>query len=482
MPKEIPQSHAEPTEPSLPQKTGNIKRRAATALLSLGLVGGVGGVAIFANQEGKKSGIEVTSASIQEKATHEFNQRAGEWRGKFETTNGVRAGELRVQRGESDGFDTVSESQAYGMIIEANTGSKSDFDALRKYAKRMMAEKTAYRDKIDPQNYEAYIAAHHLLEPGLQADVMPWRIQKDGTIKDPTIDIGGATDADMDMAYSEVAADTRWGEADPSYKKDALRMIDIIMHKEVETGTFVLKPGEWGGSGKEGEPGLAYDPMADIENISYFSPAYYKLFQQYANDERWKKVAESSNQIIQNVYRANEGANKTGLLPNWTKANGWPLDKPYAQWAKYEDGYDACRIPLRQGLAKLWYPDKPEVAGPADSILKRQNAFFDSVGPGNIADGYNLDGTKTDTGKWNVPSFVSTAAVGEYASGDKKHRDAMLNHAIDLRSQPKKDGYYHESLHLLSMLAISGKMINPYAEKSLKPTDSITLYMPAKKT
>ena len=476
MPKEIPQPYSpEDTLAVSPQKTASLKKRITAGLLTgaLGIGGGALVVVPFAfSQESGNNGTEVVSESTQEKAAKEFNERYGEWKAKFITGDGVQSGELRIQRGGSDNFDTVSEGQAYGMIIEAHKGNKADFDAMRNYAKRMMAEKTAYRNKIDPKDYASYIAKNHLLEPGMQTDLMPWRDQKDGTIKDRKIDIGAARDPDLDMAYAPIAADTKWGKEDPSYKKDALKMISLVMQKEVEKGTFIPKPGEWGGSGKEGEPGLEYDPMADIVNISYFSPAYYELFYQYTNDEGWKKVAESSNQIIQNVYAANEGANKTGLLPNWTKANGTPLDKPYSEWAKSDYGYDACRIPLRQGLAKLWYPDKPEVAGPADSVLKRQNAFFDSVGPENIADGYKLDGTRTDIGKWNVPSFVTTAAVGEYASGDAKHSEEMLKHAIYLRKQPSKDGYYHESLHLLSVLAISGKMINPYVENSYKPADS----------
>ena len=108
----------------------------------------------------------------------------------------------------------------------------------------------------------------------------------------------------------------------------------------------------------------------------------------------------------------------------------------------------------------------------AKKVVDLQNAFFKKVGPAHIVDGYNLDGKVAplsggDTGRWNVPSFVSTAAVGAYVSGDKDYRESIFVYAVDLREHKDKDGkedkggYYHTGLDLLSMLLISGKMQNP---------------------
>jgi hypothetical protein len=183
-----------------------------------------------------------------------------------------------------DGEDTVSEGMGYGMLLSAYNGDKATFDALWAFAKQ----------KFNGNG------------------LMMWHIGQNGQPVDQQGAKNAATDADEDMAMALIKADKMWG----GYTADAKALIGNILKHEVEPGTNVLKPGDvWGGS--------------DKTNPSYFAPAYYKIFQEYTGDARWGAVADKAYAIL-----AKAADPKTGLVPNWVKADGTPLDdKQY--------GYDA---------------------------------------------------------------------------------------------------------------------------------------------
>ncbi len=107
------------------------------------------------------------------------------WRADTVTSDGA-GGHLRIKRPADPGLDsntTVSEGIGYGMLIAVYMGdadSQHLFDELWKYERL------------------------HLDELGL----MDWYISADGS---KSLGLGGAGDADEDMAFALIMADRQWG-------------------------------------------------------------------------------------------------------------------------------------------------------------------------------------------------------------------------------------------------------------------------------
>lgn len=334
----------------------------------------------------------------QAAADAELRSSYAAWRSRYVTRRGA-GGHLRVDRGPEDRHDTVSEGIGYGMILAVYMGDRNTFDGLWAYAKR-------YRN---PRG------------------LMSWKVTADGTV--PQGAEAAAVDADQDIAFALVVADTRWG----GYRSDALRLIGALMRHGVEPGTHVPKPGDiWGGS--------------EVTNPSYFAPAYYKVFAHYAGDARWHRVADASYQILDRLRAGPAGA--TGLYPDWTMASGRRVlthgDRGY------DYGYEATRVPWRLAKDAAWNCD-PRARRHLDGL----NRFFRQVGPRHIRDGYRLDGRPI--GRSHSVAFVGPVAAGAMLAPDAAYRTAAWREAVEMRNA----GYYGASLRLLALLLASGNMAPP---------------------
>ncbi|MGN6813950.1 MAG: glycosyl hydrolase family 8, partial [Thermomicrobiales bacterium] len=328
-------------------------------------------------------------------ATNEIQTSYANWKSAYLTASGA-GGNLRVLTPDY-GADSVSEGIGYGMLMAVTLNDRPTFDGLWAYARS------------------------HLDQYGL----MNWRIGADGSV----VGANSATDADEDMAFALVLADkTRgWG-----YTADARALIGNIIAHEVEANTWVLKPTDvWGGS--------------NITNPSYYATGYYRAFGEYTGDTRWDGVINAAYGVIAAVNAVNPAANATGLLPDWTTAQGGPTSM------SYQYTYDATRIPWRLAQDAVWHCDAR-----ASAQLNKISAFFKHIGPGNILDGYKLDGTVI--GQYHNAAFVGTAAAGSIVSPDAAYKTAMWNETVRLH-----DGtYYNDSLRLLTILFMSGGVPDPF--------------------
>ncbi len=353
-------------------------------------------------------------APNQETANTILSNSYNDWKTRYLTSDGA-GGFLRVRRPE-DGNDTVSEGIAYGMILAVYHDDRPTFDSLWGYAQSHFGHN--------------------------QNGLMPWHLNAGNTLYSPN-DSNSASDADQDMAFALIAADKRWG----GYAAAATSLINKIITHDVESGTFVLKPGDgWGG---------ANDPHP-IVNPSYFAPAFYKVFKAYTQDTRWDQVVAKCYEIIGSI-NSSSGAGSTGLLPNWATPSGTPLDSAYYSFQNsYDYTYDACRVPWRLAHDAAWYCDQRAI-----NQLAKLNAFFKGVGPANIKDGYRLDGSLI--GSFHNAAFIGPAASGAIVDGDAAYKAAMWNETV---SRPFEN-YYNDSLRLLSLLWMSGKMTNPMEVSSL---------------
>ncbi|NLY88416.1 MAG: hypothetical protein GX085_02180 [Firmicutes bacterium] len=314
---------------------------------------------------------------------------------KYQITAEGAGGFLRV--GKANG-ETVSEGIGYGMIMAVCFDDREIFDGLWQYAK-----------------------AHHN-----KKGLMDWKIGPDNR---PTADgKNSATDADEDMAFALIAADLKWG----GYREDAERLVESIWRYQIEDGTYIVKGGDhWGG--------------AEVTNPSYFAPAYYKIFQEYTGNPGWSRVVDAGYEMI---ARLNEktGAGRTGLLPDWTRANGTP-----APGFRFDYTYDACRVPLRLAMDAMWFGDRRALAQ-----LAKVNSFFERIGASKIKAGYTLDGRVVHD--WSDVCFTGPAGAAALFSSDQDYRREIWEQTV---AMDDPGAYYQSSLRLLSLLLISGKLANP---------------------
>ncbi|MDB5177323.1 MAG: celA [Candidatus Saccharibacteria bacterium] len=287
-----------------------------------------------------------------------------QWKAKYVTSSGA-GGDLRVQRSQSDNYDTVSEGIAYGMLFAVYNNDKSTFDGLWAYAGK------------------------HMNSNG----VMNWKVAADGSIAG----YNGATDADEDMAAALVAADTAWG----GYRTAAVKQIDIIKRHEVEPGTNIMKPGDvWGGS--------------NLLNPSYFAPSYYDLFQNFTGDNEWANVKAANYRVLQVAQNSS-----TGLVPDWSSSTGGATSG-----MSYDYSYDASRAPIRLAMGASWSCDTA-----ASDLLKPFNELFAAKNLSQLASSYSLEGTANGTGDSTptLAAAASAASVSKNDTYRSASWKALLN-------------------------------------------------------
>jgi endo-1,4-beta-D-glucanase Y len=322
------------------------------------------------------------------------------WKTTFVTASGA-GGALRVQRDATDNNDTVSEGIGYGMLASVYMADKATFDGLWAYAKA------------------------HVNGKGL----MNWKINSSGSVAGDGQN--GATDADEDMAWALLMADKQWGGA---YLNGATTLINAIYANEVESGSFVLKPGDaFGGS--------------DTLNPSYLAPSYYRVFGAVTGQAGWLQVVEKSYAIL--AAAANP---QTGLVPDWCTASGGPASGHSANYT-----YDACRTPYRVAL------DYCENAEPrALAFTSKVVGFFATGTPNAMKDGYTLSGSATGTA---FGQMAFTAPMSVAATVDSKFSTFAAQAQVSLsnKSQSQDKGtysYFNASWGLIGMLTLSGNFGN----------------------
>jgi endo-1,4-beta-D-glucanase Y len=299
------------------------------------------------------------------------------WKTDLLTSDGAN-GFLRVKRPNSSGGavnSTVSEGIAYGMLLSVYANDQPTFDKLWQYSQ------------------------HWLDSNGL----MNWYISPDGT---QTLGTGGASDADEDMAYALCAADARWGgkgSLATNYIDLAKTQINLIWQHEVDHTSYALLPGDTGFDGS-------------VINISYFAPAYYKVFGKVTGQTaNWNNAAKASYDIIERTLNSQNGNINNGLVPAWSTPAGVPMAPPGTGMPTYHQ-LDSCRTPFRIGVDYCWNAEPRAL-----TYLQKITGFYSGVGAASIVDGYDLNGnphpTNVTTGGPRAASFNGAAGVGAMATG-----------------------------------------------------------------
>ena len=285
----------------------------------------------------------------------------------------------RVVRRDQGG-DTVSEGQAYGMLLAVATSDRTRFAAIWGWAKV------------------------HLLRPD---GVMSWRWRDGGVV-----DGESAADADLDAARALVLAGDRFGDA--SLAQDGRTMAAAVLdHETVQTPEgLVLTAGTWAGTA----------PW--VVNPSYFSPRATTELAAATGDPRWDQLRVGGTAVTQALLAEHP------LPPDWAQVNnsGQVSAVSAPDGAAPRFSLDAARVVLRN--ADSCDPADRAVAASTTSQLDRP--------VDQLRGSYTLDGAATVD--WQHPVVLAASAAAHTAVGDAGGTASALDAAAALDDHTP--GYY----------------------------------------
>ena len=231
----------------------------------------------------------------------------------------------RVVR-RDQGRDTVSEGQAYAMLLAAAIGDRARFDPVWGWTR-----------------------AHLQRDDGLLA----WRPG------DPQ----AAADADLDAARALLVAARRFHR--PALARQARRIARAVGAQETARvgGRRVLVAGPW-----------ARDRA--IVNPSYVAPRTFALLHR-------RDLRASGLRVVRTLQ-----AHRSGLAPDWaraTAAGATPMGRPDDPGGQAVFGYDAVRLPIR--LAEDCEPSVRREATQPHASLQRTLAPVRDLGGKPLAPG-----------------------------------------------------------------------------------------------
>lgn len=250
---------------------------------------------------------------------------------------------------------TTSEGQSYALLRAVYADDRATFDAVWAWTEANLQQ---------PSGLLAWLYGR----------------RDDGTMG--VIDVGTASDADVDTALALLLASRRWEE--PAYEQAAQRMLAGIWEQETALagGQRVLVAGDWA-RGHDGRP--------PVVNPSYLAPYAYRIFAEADPGRPWLELVESSYDLLDMLQADVRFGGASGLLPTWVGLDPETGALVPAQGVEGADlfGYDGLRAPWRLTLDWLWYRDER-----AKAALGRFRHLRETLErEGRLAATYGLDGT-----------------------------------------------------------------------------------------
>ena len=303
-------------------------------------------------------------------------------------------GDGRVVRRDQGG-DTVSEGQAYALLLAAATRDEERFARVWRWTR-----------------------AHLQRRDGLLA----WRWAR-GRV----IDREPATDADLDAARALLVAARRFG--DRRYRAAGLQIGRAVLADATSSrsGRLVLAAGPWARE-------------AGVINPSYFSPRAYRALGSASHDGRWGALAESSRRLADRLTEQ-----EPHLAPDWARVEAWGVQATGAPGSAdgARHGYDAVRVPLR--LAESCSRADRAIAARAWPTLRTD--------PGRAV--RPLDGSPAPDGAH--PAALAGSAAAAAAAGDTASRDDLLDRARGLDEEHPT--YYGSAVHALARVMLTTRRL-----------------------
>jgi endo-1,4-beta-D-glucanase Y len=326
-----------------------------------------------------------------DRSTREASER---FLGRYMDANG------RVIRRDQGG-DTVSEGQAYAMLIAAGIGDRRSFRLAWGWARSNLQRS----DGLLSYSRKGAVVEHE-----------------------------SASDADVDAARALALAADRFGE--PGYRRDAARIAAAVVDHET--------------AGPKDSPTLVAGPWATSRpqavNPSYFSPRAFGVLARLSDAEVYAKLAASSRRILSRLV-----GNPLPLPPDWAKLrrNGKvkPSPPPSDKAQSPRFGPDAARIPIR-------YAESCD--GADRRLAARFYPFFDRAAREGAPFGTSYDprGAPLDTNAAALTAVAAAAAAD--AAGDRAARESFLSSATETaRRYPT---YYGDAWVALGRLMLTDEL------------------------
>lgn len=285
-----------------------------------------------------------------------------------------------------EGGDTVSEGQAYAMLVAVAIEDRARFHAVWDWTR-----------------------AHLQRDDGL----LSWR-WADGEVVDPM----PATDADVDAAHALAMASTTF--SDPDLAGDAARIARSVLEHETIDGRLgpVAVAGPWATGGDGGERWV---------NPSYGAPVAFDALAELTGDPTWTALDDGAHRVVADVTVASD------LPPDWAVLQPEAITPRPAPGRDTEPvhGYDAVRTAVR--FAIDCNTDGRALAAAMDDEYDR--ATRADGGPAAVL---HLDGSPAvDHGH---PGASVAAAAASLAGGDADDAGRLLTVA---EQQLEADATYY---------------------------------------
>lgn len=329
----------------------------------------------------------------------------------------------------STGYTAVSEGVGYGLLMAVMMDDPYTFDVIYDAAHRVMLD-------------EATSLFH-------------WRADNSGSV----MDVYAATDADLDIALALIFAQRRvdrgeWPQhSQRPYGDRARALLDAIYTHHIASRQY-LTPGTLPG----------FDGI-NLVNLSYFAPAWFRVFNAFEGSDRWDPVID---QGYETLY-TQKGA-PLGLAPDWSSVDGQPALDHCSEFnialenCQYQMGYDAIRVLWRVGLDCLWYDEDR-----ACRFAERSAAFQREQPEAGFARMYDMDGG-TIVG-YRDEAMIAMWVFAAAAAGDSAMRERLADLLYNL-GDPVGNGhwnltpdqYFNQSLAWFAAAYISGDFRNLFIE------------------
>lgn len=301
------------------------------------------------------------------------------------------------------GFVAVSEGVGYGLLMAVMMNDQLVFNKIYEAAHRIMLD----------------------FDTGL----FHWRVDNQGNITGSS----SATDSELDIAAALIFAQARvdageWEQHEGlPYGPRAAGLLDSIWTYEVVEGRYLLPGDRFGGEGRE------------IINLSYFAPAWFRLYNQFEQTDRWTPLIDQGYRSLYSTPGAD-----LGLAPDWSTADGDPayeycdrVERPRGI-CRYEMFYDAIRVPWRIGLDCLWN-NEPR----ACEWSVRSMNFLRTLPDNQFARMYDMQGNPIV--EYQDVAMVSMWTVAAYAAQDREIFNRLEQTFYAMGSNLREGGYWGPS-------------------------------------
>ncbi|MEY4948888.1 MAG: hypothetical protein RL698_1099 [Pseudomonadota bacterium] len=331
--------------------------------------------------------------------------------------------------GGSHDLFTISEAHGYGMML----------------APLMAGHDPEAREVFDGM-VAFYLDHPSRLTPGLMA----WN---QSLACDNVQGAESGSDGDMDIAFALLLADRQWGSCGTyDYLDLARRAIAAVKSADLDPTKSFPKLGDW-----------VLEDSSYIEGTrtSDFIPDHFRAFGQLTSDTAtWNAVVDRTYRVVDHMQTYYSPV--SGLLPDFVRL---PLTDPQPVWPYYlEDAWDgayvynATRDPWR--LATDFVVNGEPRAHAAVGKLEQWFRTTTGGSPYGIHSGYTLDGNPLPYSDYLSMAFVGPLAAGAVVDpANQQWLNALWD--VIVATPVGDEGYYEDSLKLLSMVVASGNWWTP---------------------